>query len=1100
VFAHRSASKVKAHIGPSIKAYLIRGTLYLLLLSAGTLLAFFRPEAPANVSHRTLTFAERVAYQRAIEEVYWRHRIWPKERPDPKPSLDAVMSQAQLENKVANYLRKSQALEDHWQRPLTAEQLQAEMERMASHTKQPEVLRELFEALGNDPFVIAECLARPALADRLLTSWYAHDERIHGALKQRIEAELQAHPTVEQMKQLSGKYSEIELAKSDSTHDADDRRAPDSVKLDSREWDETVQKLAVMFGTARNSTTRTEVLSSAAQLAGNTPASTAMTQIKTGLLSPLREDEVHYYATAVLSKTDDRLKLATVAWDKEPLQSWLATKENQIVALTTTASDHYTLPAITGAGCSDDTWTDTFAGPDGRIWYTAVWTGSEMIVWGGGNGGRDVATGWRYSPSTDTWAATSMTNAPEAREFHAAVWTGTEMIVWGGRSFDGSSYQYFYDGGRYNPNTDTWTATSTANAPSARAGHTAVWTGSEMIVWGGAYCPFSCVYFNTGGRYNPSTDTWTPTSTASAPSARIGHTAVWTGSEMIVWGGYDGGSDLNTGGRYNPTSDSWVATSTSNAPSARESHTAVWTGSEMIVWGGWNLSTEFNTGGKYNPDTDSWTATAISNAPSARDLHTAIWTGSEMIVWGGSGDLSTGGRYSPNTDSWTATNTTSAPLGRHEHTAVWTGNEMIVWGGNNVSEGMLNTGGRYDPITDSWTPTKSGPSQRSFHTAVWTGNEMIVWGGIFDFQVFQLIGSRYDPITDNWRATSTTNAPAGRHLHTAVWTGSEMIVWGGVDDQTNYLNTGGRYNPSMDSWIPTTVANAPIGREGHAAVWSGSEMIVWGGYIPGATTNTGARYNPGTDSWTATSATNAPSARATRGAVWTGNEMIVWGGYNLSVVLNTGGRYNPNTDSWTATSTTNAPGARVNVAAVWTGSEMIIWGGYTLSVVLNTGGRYNPSADSWIPTNTVNAPDGRYRHTGVWTGGEMIVWGGTDNNSYFNTGGRYNPSTDSWTATSTTNAPEARGVHTAVWTGQEMIVWGGTNNGGNTEFNTGGRYCAQSGPTPTATPTATPIPTATPTATATVIATPTPTATPRATPTPRLNPTPRSRPTPPPRP
>ena len=70
----------------------------------GTLLAFFHPEAPAKASHPAaagLTFAERVAYQRAIEEVYWRHRIWPKERPDPKPSLDAVMSQAQMEKKVA---------------------------------------------------------------------------------------------------------------------------------------------------------------------------------------------------------------------------------------------------------------------------------------------------------------------------------------------------------------------------------------------------------------------------------------------------------------------------------------------------------------------------------------------------------------------------------------------------------------------------------------------------------------------------------------------------------------------------------------------------------------------------------------------------------------------------------------------------------------------------------------------------------------------------------------------------------------------------------------------------------------------------------------
>ena len=67
-----------------------------------------------------------------------------EERPDPKPSLDAVMSQAQIEKKVADYLRKSQALEDYWQRPITADQLQAEMDRMASHTKQPECVARTF--------------------------------------------------------------------------------------------------------------------------------------------------------------------------------------------------------------------------------------------------------------------------------------------------------------------------------------------------------------------------------------------------------------------------------------------------------------------------------------------------------------------------------------------------------------------------------------------------------------------------------------------------------------------------------------------------------------------------------------------------------------------------------------------------------------------------------------------------------------------------------------------------------------------------------------------------------------------------------------------
>src|SRR6478609_8320210 len=106
-------------------AFFTPRVLFVLLLCAAACLivtralpAFLRSETQADVSQRTLTFAERVAYQRAIEDVYWRHRIWPKERPDPKPSLDAVMSRAQLENKVADYLCKSQALEDYWHRQL----------------------------------------------------------------------------------------------------------------------------------------------------------------------------------------------------------------------------------------------------------------------------------------------------------------------------------------------------------------------------------------------------------------------------------------------------------------------------------------------------------------------------------------------------------------------------------------------------------------------------------------------------------------------------------------------------------------------------------------------------------------------------------------------------------------------------------------------------------------------------------------------------------------------------------------------------------------------------------------------------------------------
>src|SRR5215472_4464226 len=592
------------------------------LMMTGTLLAVFRPDAPADVSKRTLTFAERVAYQRAIEYVYWRHRIWPKERPDSKPSLDALMSQSRLEKKVTDYLRNSQALGDYWQRPLTADQLQAEINRMAERTKQPEVLRELFAALGNDPFVNAECPARPALAERLVTNWYAYDQRIHGELKQRAEADLHAHPTIEQMKQTSGKSSEIELVKSDTGQGKRDLRAQPGIKLNGRQWTEEIRKLEAVFNKptaanpsafgARHAADFESVDISTHSENANAKADAT---IPIGKVSPLLEDESCYYATAVVSKTKERLTLATVAWAKEPLESWIGRAESRAPSSLVVSSANYTLPAISGGSCVDDTWTATPGSPDGRVLHTAVWTGSEMIVWGGDDGSY-LNTGGRYNPATDTWTATSTINAPSPRASHSAVWTGSEMIVWGG--FD--DVDDMNTGGKYNPDTDSWIATSTTTAPDGRTYHTAVWTGSEMIVWGGFRFGSP---LNTGGRYNLGTDSWTRTNTANAPTGRYYHTAVLSGSEMIVWGGEDGSTSLNTGGKYNPDSDSWTATSTTNAPVARANHTAVWTGSEMIIWGGsTQIQFYLNTGGRYDPSTDSWTATSTTNAPEARNSHT----------------------------------------------------------------------------------------------------------------------------------------------------------------------------------------------------------------------------------------------------------------------------------------------------------------------------------------------------------------------------------------------------------------------------------------------------------------------------------------------
>src|ERR1041384_1276767 len=97
-----------------------------------------------------------------------------------------------------------------------------------------------------------------------------------------------------------------------------------------------------------------------------------------------------------------------------------------------------------------DAWTASGTATH-RAFHTAVWTGSEMIVWGGSGDTSYLNTGERYNPVTDTWTAISTTNAPAGREAHVAVWTGTEMIVWGGENQDGSLRTFPNDGGRYNP-------------------------------------------------------------------------------------------------------------------------------------------------------------------------------------------------------------------------------------------------------------------------------------------------------------------------------------------------------------------------------------------------------------------------------------------------------------------------------------------------------------------------------------------------------------------------------------------------------------------------------------------------------------------------
>ena len=636
------------------------------------------------------------------------------------------------------------------------------------------------------------------------------------------------------------------------------------------------------------------------------------------------------------------------------------------------ASDSWSLVSSTGV-------------PSGRALHTAVWTGREMIVWGGmiDNSNTLTNTGGRYDPQTDTWSPMSTTGAPSARLCHSAVWTGREMLVWGG--FDPAGLT-LGDGARYDPVSDIWTPISATGAPTSRAFHAAVWTGREMLIWSGR--PTA----NTGARYDPAADAWTPMTTVGAPDGRSECSAVWSGREMIVWGGNSELPNvpyLNTGGRYDPVLDVWRPTTTTGAPTGRIYQSTIWNGREMIVFGGHPPSPptlSLNDGSRYDPLRNHWSPLPASGNPGPRALHTAVWTGREMIVFGGldytsTNGLFTGGRYTPPTNptnGWLPISNVDAPRGREDHTAVWTGREMIVWGGQGrvgPAVSPLDSGGRYDSTADSWTPTSmvGAPTARLQHAAVWTGREMIIWGGSDGGP--SLGGGRYDPVSDTWTSINLTNAPTPRFDHPAVWTGREMIIWGGGLINATETNAGARYDPRTDTWTPMSTTGAPSPRRNHSAIWTGREMIVWGG-VAGATYQPGgARYDPRTNTWSPMSTTGATLLRGFHQAFWTGSEMIIWGGGN-GPTLNTGERYTPATDSWTSMSMVGVPGLREDEVAAWTGSEMLLWGGNTTPFPSTDGARYDALSDTWTPMTKKAQPSFRRRAAGVWTGRYLLVWGG----------------------------------------------------------------------------------------------------------------------------
>jgi N-acetylneuraminic acid mutarotase len=348
-----------------------------------------------------------------------------------------------------------------------------------------------------------------------------------------------------------------------------------------------------------------------------------------------------------------------------------------------------------------------------------------------------------------------------------------------------------------------------------------------------------------------------------------------------------------------PGAGSW-ATMAAAPVEGRSGHSAVWTGTEMIVWGGTahptsNDPPHLADGAAYDPAMDSWRI--IAPAPIApRREHVAVWTGREMLVVGGRKGFGPaeavfdGAAYDPLVDTWRTLAAPPGPLGLYP-AAVWTGSDLLLWGGERPSDDPLgefsNRGYAYDPEADSWREIADGPlSPRSAAAGVWSGEEVLIYGGGARYEVPEEARfsetyadlAAYDPATDSWRRLTSRLDGYPSVPEFAAWRGTSLFVWYADSYAGQYFSI---YDPGGDTW--SDFADRPPfehNSEVAATAWTGTGFVFWGGFQgEGANSswNDGAVFDSSRGSWERLAAVEL-TPRMELAGVWTGSEFIVWGG------------------------------------------------------------------------------------------------------------------------------------------------------------------------------------------------------------------------------
>lgn len=347
---------------------------------------------------------------------------------------------------------------------------------------------------------------------------------------------------------------------------------------------------------------------------------------------------------------------------------------------------------------------------------------------------------------------------------------------------------------------------------------------------------------------------WAPIA-PSPLGPRAAHRQVWTGTEVLVFGGYGMASELSKGmAAYDPMLGTWR---TLAAPAEFRSEQVVWTGDRLLVL---NFDGALHS---YDPLEDEWHRLQSSPIVGENRAMGMVWTGDVVYVpYALREGRSPQAVYDPEQDSWRELPNAPEGVGGQ---LLWTGEEVFVVGhtGGDGRSFPRFEAWSVDPVSGEWTELPRPPlvdvERRYATVATWTGQELVVAGGTHQTDAGAaaseaLLGgaeltpalqaviqprtardvAAYDPGSGTWRSLPDAPLPVtGLELGMGgpgIWTGHEVLAWAGIDPEALTTSDGTilLLDPSTGEW--RVVAPPPEGvRQWAPTTWTGHELIWWSG-------------------------------------------------------------------------------------------------------------------------------------------------------------------------------------------------------------------------------------------------------------------------------